>query len=294
MIKQKTLKKSVITTGIGVHTGEEVTLTLKPAPENRGIIFRRTDMVPHIDIPALSAYVGETNFCTVLIKNGIKIGTVEHVLSAMAGLGIDNAFIEVSASEIPIMDGSAWSLAQLIQSAGFEEQNASKQFLRIKECITVQEGDKWLKIEPYNGFKIDFEVTYNHPAIPAEVQQCHFDFSTSDYMKEVSKARTFGFLSDFEYLRSKNLCLGGSLDNAIVLDDSKIINEEGLRYPDELVRHKILDAIGDFYLLGAPLLGFVSGYKSGHTLNNRLVRQILSQHSAWEMVTIPLNALASS
>jgi len=308
VVRQKTLKKSVQLSGVGVHTGEKVSLTLKPAPANAGIVFKRVDLFSQDYIPALAQYVGDTQFCTTLVQNGSSISTVEHLLSAAAGMGIDNLVVEVNAPELPIMDGSAFPIVQLMASAGIVAQDLPRRFLKIKEIIQLEDQDKWLKIEPYNGFKIDFEIDFSHPAIPKSIQKLSYtqsygleanfenneDMDENRYISELSRARTFGFLSDFEYLRSKNLCLGGSLDNAIVLDNTKVLNPDGLRYPDELVRHKILDAIGDFYLLGMPVLGAVSAYKSGHTLNNRFVRAILNNQSAWETVTMPLSALAIS
>lgn len=285
-MKQTTLKQSIQLTGVGIHTGELVSLTVKPAPINTGIVFRRTDLSSAFDIPALSEYVGDTRFCTTLFKQGIRLSMVEHVLSAMAGLRIDNAVVEVSGAEVPIMDGSAYPLVTLLKASGLQEQEAPKQFFKIKELIEVRDGDKWAKIEPYDGFTVSFEVSFDHPAIPNQDQKYSIDLSTSAaYIEQVSKARTFGFLSDFEYLRSKNLALGGSLENAIVLDDTQIMNPEGLRYSNELARHKILDAVGDLYLLGASVLGAFSAYKSGHTLNDLLVRKILATPSAWERVS---------
>lgn len=286
MIQQTTLRDSIQVTGVGIHTGELVSLTLKPALVNTGIIFRRTDLSPAFDIPALSQYVGDTRFSTTLAKEGVKLSMVEHVLSALAGLHIDNAIVEVTGAEVPIMDGSAYPLVKQIEVMGLQTQEAPKQFLKIKEVIEVQDGDKWAKIEPYNGFQVAFEVSFNHPAILDQDKKYRIDLSNREaYINEVSKARTFGFLSDFEYLRSKNLALGGSLENAIVLDETHIMNPEGLRYSNELTRHKILDAIGDLYLLGSSVLGSFSAYKSGHTLNDLLVQKILATPSAWEKVS---------
>ncbi len=286
MVKQQTLKNVIRATGIGVHTGEKVFLTLNPAPINTGIVFVRTDCNPPVEIPAKEKYVGDTTFCTALVKDGVRVGTVEHLLSALSGLGVDNARIEVSAPEIPIMDGSASSFVFLIQSAGFEEQSAPRQYIKILEPVEVREDDKWARIEPHDGFKINFSIEFDHPAFRTSTQEAEIDFGITSYVKEVSRARTFGFLADFEWLRANNLALGGSLDNAIVLDDYKVINDDGLRYDDEFVRHKILDAIGDLYQLGYPILGAFSGHKSGHKLNNKLNRALLENKAAWELVTL--------
>ena len=282
MINQKTLKKRFEVTGVGIHSGKPVSMSIQPAPVNTGLIFRCAG----VEIPALSEYVGDTRFCTTLIKQGTQLSMVEHVLSAMMGLGIDNALIEVSASEVPIMDGSAYPLVQLIMNIGLEEQSMPKQFLKIIEPIEVRDGNKWAKIEPYDGFSVSFEGEYTHPAIPRSEQKYHIELSTTaQYISEVSRARTFGFLADLEYLRSKNLALGGSLENAVVLDDIKVLNPEGMRYSNEPMRHKVLDAIGDLCLLGHPVLGAFSAYSSGHTLNDALVRKILDTPVAWEKVT---------
>lgn len=285
MIRQRTLKNVIRATGVGVHTGEKVYLTLRPAPVNTGVIFRRTIDNKVVDIPARAEYVGDTSFCTTLVKDGARVGTVEHLLSAMAGLGIDNAIIEVSANEVPIMDGSAGPFVFLIQSAGVEEQNALKRFMKIKKTIEVQEGDKMARIEPYDGFQISFSIDFDHPVIRGGNQDSSLDFGVTSYVKEVSRARTFGFLADFEWLRANNLAMGANLDNAIALDEYKVINEDGLRYDNEFVRHKILDAIGDLYLLGTGVIGAFYGRKSGHTLNNKLIRKLLEDQTAWEIVT---------
>jgi UDP-3-O-[3-hydroxymyristoyl] N-acetylglucosamine deacetylase len=282
MIKQKTLKKAVELVGVGIHSGQSVWMKINPAPVDTGLVFKCSENT----IPALSQYVGDTRFCTTLIKQEARLSMVEHVLSAMAGLGIDNALIEVSASEVPIMDGSAYPLVEQIVTVGLEEQTAPKKFLKIKESIEVQDGNKWARVDPYDGFKVTFEGVFTHPAIPQSVQKYEIDLHNShSYIEEVSKARTFGFLADLEFLRSKNLALGGSLENAVVLDDEKVLNPEGLRYANELMRHKVLDAIGDLCLLGYPVLGAFSGYSSGHTLNDVLVRKILAMPEAWEIVT---------
>lgn len=285
MIKQRTLKNIIRAMGVGLHTGEKVFLTLKPAPVDSGIRFRRVDLDPVQEILACTENVGETTLSTTLVKDGIRVSTVEHLLSAMAGLGIDNVIVEVSAPEVPIMDGSAGPFVFLLQSAGILEQEAPKRFLRIKRKIKVSDGDKWASLEPFDGFKVSFKLDYDHPVLKNSLQEATLDFSTTSYVKEVSRARTFGFLSEYEWLRANNLALGGSLNNAIVLDDYRVINEDGLRYEDELVKHKILDAVGDMYLLGTGVIGAFRGFKSGHTLNNRLLQALLAKKSAWEIVT---------
>ena len=285
MIKQRTLKNVIRAMGVGLHTGEKVYLTLKPASIDSGIVFRRIDLNPVVEIPARSEYVGDTTLSTTLVKDGVRVATVEHLLSAMAGLGIDNVIVDVSASEVPIMDGSAGPFVFLLQSAGILEQEAPKRFLRIKRKVQVSDGDKWVSLEPHDGFKVSFRLDYDHPVLKNSIQEATLDFSPTTYVKEVSRARTFGFLSEYEWLRANNLALGGSLNNAIVLDDYRVINEDGLRYEDELVKHKILDAVGDLYLLGTGLIGAFNGYKSGHTLNKRLLQALLAKKSAWEIVT---------
>ena len=284
MIRQRTLKNTIRATGVGLHSGEKVYLTLKPAPVNSGIVFRRVDLDPVVDIPANALSVGETTLSTTLIKEHAKVDTVEHLLSAMAGLGIDNAIVELSAQEVPIMDGSSGPFVFLIQSAGLAEQEAAKRFIRIKRKIEVCEGDKIASFVPYEGFKVSFEIDFDHPVLRQSVQRASLDFSSTSYVKEVSRARTFGFTKDIEYMRSKNLALGGSVKNAIVVDDYRVLNEDGLRYDDEFVKHKILDAVGDLYLLGHSLIGEFVGYKSGHGLNNQLLRELLQQEDAWEFV----------
>lgn len=285
MIKQRTLKNIIRATGVGLHTGEKVYLTLRPAAANTGIVFRRVDLQPAVEIVARPENVGETRLSTTLSKGGVRISTVEHLLSAFAGLGIDNAYVDLSAGEVPIMDGSAGPFVFLIQSAGIEEQNAPKRFIRIKHPVFVEEEDKWAKFEPFEGFKVSFAIDFNHPAFKGRAQQAEIDFSASSFVKEVSRARTFGFMRDLERLRERNLALGGSLNNAIVVDDFRIINEDGLRYEDEFAKHKVLDAIGDLYLLGCGLIGSFSGYKSGHSLNNHLLRTLIADETAWEIVT---------
>lgn len=285
MLRQRTLKTAIRATGVGLHTGDKVYMTLRPAAVNSGITFRRVDLDEPVDIPADPLLVGETMLGTTLIKDGVKVATVEHLLAALAGLGIDNINIDLSAPEVPIMDGSAGPFIFLLQSAGIEEQNAAKRFIRIKKKIRVEDGDKWVELRPFNGFKVDFEVYFNHPVFNKIDQRAQIDFSSSSFLKEVSRARTFCFLRDVEALRERNLTLGGSMDNAIVLDDYRILNEDGLRYANEFVIHKILDAIGDAYLLGHSLIGELRAYKSGHGLNNKLFRALLADESAWEEVT---------
>ena len=289
MIKQRTLKNTIRATGVGLHTGKKVYLTLRPAAVNTGIVFRRTDLDPAVDIRACADNVGDTTMNTCLIKDGVRVSTVEHLLSAFAGLGIDNAYVDVTAPEVPIMDGSAGPFVFLIQSAGIAVQDAPKKFIRIKRKITVKDGDKFACIEPWNGFKVSIGIQFNHPVIADSAQSVTIDFTKTSFVKEVSRARTFGFLSDYEYLRKNNLALGGSLDNAVVLDEFRIMNEDGLRYKDEFVRHKLLDAIGDLYQLGHSVIGAYSAYKSGHTLNNQLLRKLLANEKAWEIITVEEN-----
>jgi len=285
MLNQRTLKNSIRATGIGLHTGKKILMTLRPAAPDTGIVFRRTDLDEPVDIQAHAEHVGDTMLGTTLHKGDTKISTVEHLLSALAGLGIDNALVEVSAAEVPIMDGSAGPFVFLLQSAGIEEQRAPKRFIRILESVSVTDGDKWARFDPYDGFKVNFEIEFNHPTFKMHSQTATMDFSTTSFLREVSRARTFGFMRDLESLRSRNLALGGNMDNAIVLDDTGILNEDGLRYEDEFVKHKILDAIGDLYLLGHSLIGEFSGFKSGHALNNKLLRSLIGTPSAWAEVT---------
>ena len=285
MIRQRTLKNVIRATGVGLHTGEKVFLTLRPAAPDTGVVFRRVDLKEPVEIHARAGNVGDTLLSTTLVNGKVRISTVEHLLSAFAGLGIDNAYVDVSASEVPIMDGSAGPFVFLIQSAGVEEQNAPKRFIRIKKRVTVQDGDKWASFEPFNGFKVSFGIEFDHPAFKERTQSATVDFSSTSFVREVSRARTFGFLRDIEMLRARKLALGGSLDNAIVVDDYRILNEDGLRYEDEFVKHKILDAIGDLYLLGHSLIGAFSGFKSGHALNNRLLKALVATADAWEEVT---------
>ena len=280
MLRQRTLKTTIRATGVGLHTGEKVYMTLRPAAENAGITFRRVDLDEPVDVPADPCLVGETMLGTTLVKDGVKVATVEHLMSALAGLGIDNLHVDLSAPEVPIMDGSAGPFVFLLQSAGIEEQNAAKKFIRIRKKIRVEEEDKWAELTPFNGFKVNFRIAFNHPVFNKLSQDASIDFSSTSFLKEVSRARTFCFLRDVD-----NLTLGGSMDNAIVLDDYRILNEDGLRYSNEFVIHKILDAIGDVYLLGHTLIGEFSAHKSGHDLNNKLLRALLSDETAWEEVT---------
>lgn len=285
MIRQRTLKNIIRATGVGLHSGEKVYLTLKPAPVDTGIVFCRTDLDPVVEIPAKGVNVGDTTLSTTLSFGGASVDTVEHLLSAMAGLGIDNAYVEVSAPEVPIMDGSAGPFVFLIQSAGMEEQEKAKKFIRILKPIEIRDGDKLARFEPLNGFKVSFSIEFDHPVFKGRSQSHTLDFSTTSFVKEISRARTFGFMRDFEYLRANNLVLGAGLNNAIAVDDFKILNEDGLRYEDEFVKHKILDAVGDLYLLGHSLIGHFIGHKSGHGLNNLLLRELLKNEDAWEFVT---------
>ena len=290
MTQQRTLKNVIRATGVGLHSGEKVYMTLRPAPVNTGIVFRRVDLDPVVEIPASGELVTETTLCTGLSCGPAKVQTVEHLLSALAGLGVDNAYIELSAAEVPIMDGSAGPFVFLLQSAGIVEQAAPKRFIRILKPIEVRDGDKIARFTPYNGFKLGFTVQFDHPAIPAAQSRAEVEFSTEAYIKEVARARTFGFMRDLEYMRERNLGLGGSMDNAIVLDEFRVLNDDGLRYADEFVRHKILDAVGDLYLAGHPILGAYEGFKSGHALNNKLVRALLAETASWEEVSFEPSA----
>lgn len=291
MIKQRTLKNTIRATGVGLHTGKKVYLTLKPAPVNCGIVFRRVDLDEPVEIQARADKVGDTRLSSTLVEGDARVSTVEHLLSALAGLGIDNIYIELSASEVPIMDGSAGPFVFLLQSAGIVEQEAAKKFIRIKQSIQVEEGDKWARFDPYEGFKVNFKIDFNHPAFQA-CQDATIDFSSTSFVKEVSRARTFGFMREIELLRENQLALGGSMDNAIVVDDYRVLNEDGLRYEDEFVKHKMLDAIGDLYLLGHSLIGAFSGYKSGHALNNKLLLALLEREECYETVTFEGDAPA--
>jgi len=285
LIKQRTLKNTIRATGVGLHTGEKIYLTLRPAAVNTGVIFRRIDLDVPVEIKASPENVGDTRLSTTLVKGNVRISTVEHLLSAIAGLGIDNAYVDLSAPEVPIMDGSAGPFVFLVQSAGIVEQAAPKKFVRIKQSVQVEDGDKWARFDQFDGFKVGLTIDFDHPVFKDRGQYAELDFSTTSFVKEVSRARTFGFMRDLEMLRERHLALGGSLDNAVVLDDYRVLNEDGLRYEDEFVRHKILDVIGDLYLLGHSLIGAFSGYKSGHDLNNRLLRALVAREDAWESVT---------
>ncbi|GMQ91283.1 MAG: UDP-3-O-acyl-N-acetylglucosamine deacetylase [Gammaproteobacteria bacterium] len=285
MIKQRTLKNVIRATGVGLHTGEKVYLTLRPAEVDTGIVFRRIDFDDPVEIRACPENVSDTRMSTSLEKDGAKISTVEHLMSAFAGLGIDNAYIDLTSTEVPIMDGSAGPFVFLIQSAGIKEQNAPKRFIRIKQRVYLEEGDKWVGFDPFEGFKVSFEIDFDHPTFADSTHVATMDFSTTSFVKEVSRARTFGFMRDLEALREAGLARGGGPDNAIVMDDYRVLNEDGLRYEDEFVKHKILDAIGDLYLLGHPLIGAFSAYKSGHSLNNRLLRALVDNKEAWELTS---------
>lgn len=285
MIHQRTLKNVIRATGVGLHTGEKVYLTLRPAPVDTGIVFRRIDLPEPVDIRACPENVTDTRLSTTIESNGVRVSTVEHLMSAFAGLGIDNAYVDLTAPEVPIMDGSAGPFVFLVQSAGIAEQTTPKRFIRIKKAITIDDGDKWARFEPFDGFKVSFTIDFNHPTFRNGSQRASMDFSTTSFVKEVSRARTFGFMGDLEALRSAGLARGGGFDNAIVLDDFRVLNEDGLRYEDEFVKHKVLDAIGDLYLLGHPLIGSFSAHKSGHFLNNRLLRKLVTERDAWEVIT---------
>lgn len=285
MVRQRTLKNSIQANGVGLHTGEKVYLTLHPSAPDTGVVFRRIDLDPVIEIPAKAENVGDTMLSTTLIKEGVRVSTVEHLLSALAGMGIDNLIIDVSASEIPIMDGSAAPFVFLLQSAGIEEQDAPKKFIRVKRPVTVKQDGKKATFKPFEGFKINFAIDFDHPVFENQTLNASIDFSSTSFVKEVSRARTFGFMHEFEYLRAKGLARGGSLENAIVVDDSQIVNEDGLRFEDEFVKHKILDAIGDLYLMGNSIIGEFDAHKSGHGLNNASLLALIAEKDAWEMVT---------
>jgi UDP-3-O-[3-hydroxymyristoyl] N-acetylglucosamine deacetylase len=289
MLKQRTIKQLVKTIGVGLHSGTKVELTLRPAAPDTGIVFRRIDLNPPVELPARATDVGDTRMASTLDKDGAKVSTVEHLMSACAGLGIDNLYVDVSAEEIPIMDGSASTFVFLLQQAGLHEQNAAKKFIRVKKPVEVREGkgeqEKWARLEPYNGYKLKFFIEFKHPAVDATGQMAEVDFSVESYVKEVSRARTFGFMQDVETLRGMGLIRGGSLENAIVMDEYRILNPDGLRYENEFVRHKILDAIGDLYLVGHPLLASYTAHKSGHGLNNQLLRAMLAQPDSYEIVS---------
>jgi len=285
MILQRTLKNVVRATGVGLHTGQKVYLTLRPAAPDTGIVFRRIDLPKVVDIRAHALSVGDTRLSSCLERDSAKVATVEHLMSAFAGLGVDNAYVDLTAGEVPIMDGSAGPFIFLVQSAGIEEQAAAKKFIRVLHTVEASDGDKWAKFEPYNGFRIDFSIAFNHPVFQQSRQRLQVDFATTSYVKEIARARTFGFMQDVETMRAQGLGLGGSLDNAVVMDEYRVLNSDGLRYEDEFVKHKVLDAIGDLYLLGHPLIGTFSAHKSGHALNNKLARALLADQTAWEFVS---------
>lgn len=293
MIRQRTLKSPIRASGIGLHGGRKVFISILPAPVDHGVVFRRVDLSPAVDIPADALLIGETTLCSTLVRDGVKVATVEHIMSALSGMGIDNVLVELSSPEIPIMDGSAAPFMYLFQSAGIVEQNAPRTFLRVLQPVQVGEGDKYARLEPYEGFRLSFGIEFKHPAFKTSAQTATLEFSTASYMREVSRARTFGFMREFEMMRAKNLALGASLDNAVALDDYRVVNPDGLRYDDEFVRHKILDAVGDLYLAGRPILGAYSAYKSGHALNNQLACALLQDRQAWELVRFEDSAAAA-
>ena len=292
MLKQRTLKTVIRASGVGLHGGVKVNLTLRPAAPDTGIVFRRVDLPEPKDIPAKAVLIGDTRMCSCLEVDGAKVGTIEHLMSALCGLGIDNCWIDLDAPEVPILDGSAAPFVFLIQSAGIEEQNAAKKFIRVTRPIEVRDGDKWARFEPYDGYKLAFSIVFNHPAIDKSAQKAEIDFAEQSYVREVSRARTFGFMQEVEYLRENGLALGGGLENAIVLDEFRVLNQDGLRYGDEFVKHKILDAVGDLYLLGHPLLAAYSSHKGGHALNNQLARALLQQQDCWEFASFDEEAAA--
>lgn len=289
MLKQRTLKSVVRAAGVGLHSGVKVTISLRPAAANTGIVFRRIDLDPVVDVPASAQLVADTRMCSCLQHQGARVGTVEHLMSAFAGLGIDNAFVDLDAAELPVFDGSAAPFVFLIHSAGIEEQPVAKRFMRVKRPLVVGEsdasGDKWARLEPYNGFRLSFSIGFNHPAIDRTGQSVTIDFADHSYVRELARARTFGFMQEVEWLHENGLAQGGGLDNAVVLDEYRVLNADGLRYGDEFVKHKLLDAIGDLYLLGHPLLASFAAHKSGHALNNQLARELLANPDAWEYVT---------
>ena len=285
MIRQRTLKHIIRATGVGLHTGEKVYMTLRPAAPNTGIVFHRVDLAPPVAIKADPYHVGDTRLASCLEQDGVRVSTVEHLMSALAGLGIDNLYVDLSSGEVPIMDGSAGPFVFLLQSAGIEEQPAAKKFIRILQPVEVSSGDKSARFAPHHGFKIEFSIDFDHPVFENSAKSVCVDFATTSYVKEVSRARTFGFMHEVEWMRGQGLALGGSLDNAIVLDEYRVLNNDGLRYDDEFVKHKVLDAIGDLYLLGHPVIGMFAAHKSGHALNNALLRRLLEQQEAWEYVS---------
>jgi len=285
MVKQRTLKSSVSVTGVGLHSGEKVTLGLRPAPVNTGIVFRRVDVKPVEEIHARAEKVNDTRLSTCMEQNGVRVATIEHLMSALAGLGVDNAYVDLDSAEVPIMDGSAGTFIFLLQTAGIVEQSAAKKFIRVKKTVEVKQGDKWVRFEPHHGYKLTFTINFAHPVFANTKQHVTVDLGEESYVRDISRARTFGFMQDVENMRAQGLALGGSLDNAIVMDDYRVLNADGLRFEDEFVKHKVLDAIGDLFLTGYPLIGAFSGYKSGHALNNELARAMLDDEQAWEFVT---------
>ena len=285
MLRQRTLKSLVSATGVGLHTGQKVRMSLRPAQPDTGVVFRRLDLPSAPEIPARGDLVGETRLCSCLVMGETKIYTIEHLMSALAGLGVDNVYVDLDGPEVPIMDGSAAPFVLLIQQAGIEEQGAPKRFLRVKKRVEAKDGDKWAVLEPYEGFRLSFSIVYDHPVIEKSNTSLSVDFATTSYLKEVARARTYGFMHEVEALRDAGLALGGGLENAVVLDDHRVLNAEGLRFGDEFIRHKILDAIGDLYLLGRPLLAAFSAHKSGHALNNGLLRELIADPAATEVVT---------
>jgi UDP-3-O-[3-hydroxymyristoyl] N-acetylglucosamine deacetylase len=284
MLRQRTLKSLISASGVGLHTGKKVRITLRPAPADTGIVFRRVDLASPVDVPAHAELVGESRLASTLIKDDVKVHTVEHLMSALGGLGVDNAYVDLDAPELPIMDGSASPFVLLLQQAGIEVQAAAKKFLRVTRRVEVKEGDKWARLEPYEGYRLSFSIDFRHPVIERSTQAVTVDFAETSYLKEIARARTFGFMHEVEDLRDNGLALGGGLDNAVVLDEYRVLNTEGLRFADEFIRHKLLDAIGDLYLLGKPLLGAFTAHKSGHALNNRLLRAALAEEGALELV----------
>lgn len=288
MAQQRTLRQAIRASGIGLHSGRKVFMSLLPAGPDTGIVFRRTDLNPSVEVPCRADWLREATMCSTLVDDkGTRVATIEHLMSAFAGLGIDNCIVELSSPEVPIMDGSSAPFVFLIQSAGIHEQDAPKKFLRIRQPVQVADGDKWARFEPHDGYRLSFAIEFAHPALRRSGQQVTLDFSSTTYIKEVARARTFGFMRELDALRANNLGLGASLDNVVALDDFRVVNPDGLRYDDEFVRHKILDAVGDLYLLGHSVIGAYSAYKSGHALNNKLVRAVLEDQSAWELVTYP-------
>lgn len=285
MIKQRSIKSLVRATGVGLHSGQKVEITLRPAPADTGIFFRRTDLSEPVSFRVEPHLVSDTRLCSALESHGARVATVEHLMSALAGLGIDNVFIDIDAAEVPILDGSAAPFVFLLQSAGIEELDTPRRFIRLRQKVRVEDGDKWAEITPYDGFRLTFKIDFEHPVLQRSGKEISIDFAETSYVKEISRARTFGFMQEVEYLRANGLALGGNLDNAIVMDEFRVLNSDGLRYADEFVKHKVLDAVGDFYLAGHPLLGAISAYKSGHGLNNKLLRAIMDDGDAWEWAT---------